>query len=91
MITKVKTESGDRWAIILKETNSFENVKDYVDGLITILKFVTYHGDMLPSDEICSVLSLLELMMPTTEQVSQYEHFLEKVNNPYICNDSMRQ
>lgn len=78
MIAKVKTENGENWAIVLDKHSSLEDITNYTNGIITIMKYATYCNDILPNDKICNMLLLLEHMMPTINQVTQYEQFLKK-------------
>lgn len=78
MITKVKTENGDCWAIVLHQTYRLEDIRDFINAIFTIMKYATYSNEMLPNTEIGCVLSLLDEMLPTPEQTTNYEHYLNK-------------
>lgn len=78
MITKIKTEEGYHWAIVLNEKTTLEEVALMTNGLVELMQTAT------AADTFCSAMSdyyytleLLREMIFTSEQAFIYESTLK--------------
>jgi len=78
MIQKVKTDAGERWAIVFRESYSLEDFVSLQNGLIGVLQAST-HSDMLGSigNELYYVYELFSELIPTHTQANDCERFLK--------------
>jgi hypothetical protein len=79
MIQKVKTEDGERWALVFGEYFSLEESVSIRNGLLGVLQ-ATACQDTLEcgTEDLYYVLRLLLEMAPTHDQAYEYERFLKK-------------
>ncbi len=85
MIQRVKTDKGERWAIVFGEHYSLEDFVNLQNGLLYVLKAST-HSDLLESmgEDLYWVLDLFETIIPTHDQACEYERHLKKQANKMV-------
>ena len=80
MITQVETESGKCWAIVLRPTSSLEDIQQMQMGLTGIVLAAVCSDVFDAYQQDCYfVLSLLQELLPTTEQMYAYEKWISEV------------
>lgn len=79
MIERIKTENGERWAMVFDETYSLCDICIRTIGLTELLIDATsselYHS---AQGDFCSALEILRCLLPTPDQASQYEDYLKE-------------
>ena len=73
MIQRIKTEEGDRWAIVLRDCYTFEDFVNLQKGLLGVLQAST-HSDLYDCnrENVYFVLDLLEEMTLNNCQANEY-------------------
>jgi hypothetical protein len=78
MLQRIKTDGGERWAIVFGEHFSLEDYVNLQNGLINVLQAST-HSEMLcgMGEDLFCVFDLLEAITPTHTQAYEYEQYLK--------------
>jgi len=75
MIKRIETEDGERWAIVLHDSDTLEDVKNYANGLLETL--ITATGSDAwdgTNDSTYWVLNLLRHFTPSDDDIIAYNH-----------------
>ena len=78
MINKVKTDAGERWAIVLRDRFPLSDLAKLQNSLIYVMQACS-SSDFFGSsgEEFYAVLDLLSEILPTQDQMHEYERYLE--------------
>ena len=75
----VKTEAGERWAIVFGEHFSLDNLVAMQKGIICVLQSAVTNSEFICStgDDLYTVLDLLSETLPDSRQAYEYEKYLK--------------
>ena len=86
MVQKVKTDAGERWAIVFGKRFTLSDFISLQNGLIRVLQAAGHNSDFIAGmgDELYAVLDLLETTHFTYDQVNEYQRYLESKTSKNI-------
>lgn len=81
MLQKIKTEDGERWAVVFHEATGLEEITQMTNGVIELMQTAT-EADTFNSANSGYYwsLDLLSCMLPTIEQVVDWERALKQTS-----------
>jgi hypothetical protein len=76
MIKRIKTEDGERWALVFRENDTLENVRGYASGLLEVMTDAVV-SETFDGKESYWALDLLKCFIPSADEVCDYERYLK--------------